>query len=212
MSSTHALKNQWFVSFLPHIAPDMVATEYKGDWNRASKDHMERLDWVTTVEEVWSTLNSMPKLKQLGPGSTFIFARSDVDPSFESFPNGSRVVVSLQREPATKDGLDAVVSAVLGENMSVEVGVPVCDVLRIAYRPNQKFSDLVRVEVWLNDASYSASSVQYLKELFKSRSLKDVEVTEIPFDTPIAKRHAPGVCTSAPAPSAESAAKASPKS
>lgn len=111
----HALKNRWFVTFLPLITKEQVIKQYKGDWNLAAEDKGRRLDFVTTVEELWSTMNSLPSLHKIGVGSTYIFAREDKPTSYEAFPNGSRIVLKLLTPPASDKGLDIILASVLGE-------------------------------------------------------------------------------------------------
>lgn len=185
-TATHALRDRWFVSFLPLLTADMVTVEFNNDWKVAAQRKMQRLDWVTTVEEVWSTMNSLPRIQQLGVGTTFIFSREDKEPSFETFPNGSRLVVKLFKSPTTEKGLETIIAAVLGEMVTEEAtnGVPVCDVIRIAARPSRDYSDTVRVEVWLNDASYSGSVADYLKSVFRERNVPSGQysIEENPFE------------------------------
>lgn len=185
-TATHALRDRWYVSVLPLLTTDVVNTEFKGDWKLAAKQKMQRLDWVTTVEEVWSTMNSLPKIQQLGVGSTFIFAREDMEPSFETFPSGSRLVVKLLKAPVTDKGLETIIAAVLGETVTEDAtdSLPVCDVIRIAARPSREHSDLIRVEVWLNDASYSAKVTEFLKAALRERGLSSTlyAIEENPFE------------------------------
>lgn len=185
-TATHALRDRWFVSFLPLLTVDTVNTEFKGDWKVAAQRKIQRLDWVTTVEEVWSTVNSLPKIQQLGVGSTFIFSREDKEPSFETFPNGSRLVVKLYKAPTTDKGLETIIATVLGEMVTEEAtnGVPVCDVIRIAARPSREHADMVRVEVWLNDASYSGKVAEYLKSTMHDRGVPSNQygIEENPFE------------------------------
>ncbi|CCW67080.1 unnamed protein product [Phytomonas sp. Hart1] len=166
-TTTHALKNRWFVSFLPLITSDMVNTDFKGDWNLASEQLMQRLDWLKTVEEVWSTMNSLPRIQQLGVGSTFIMARENKDPSFEAFPNGSRVMINFFKPPATEKGMETVIAVVLGEAITNEVsdGLTVCDVIRIVVRPTREYPDMIRVEVWLNKSSFTSKVESFIKKV-----------------------------------------------
>lgn len=207
---THALRDPWFVSFLPLITADLVATEYKGDWTLAAQQRMQRLDWLTSVEEVWSTFNSLPRINLLGVGSTFILSRNDKEPSFEAFPDGSRVVVNFLKSSAAEKGLEVILAAVMGEtiteaiardveaervfsNASGESGedserscqpAPVCDVIRLAARPSREYADLVRIEVWLNDANFSSHVVRFLKGAFKDCNIVNgsYNIMENPFE------------------------------
>lgn len=188
MSSTHALRDRWFVSFLPLLTADMVNTDYKGNWQLASQERTQKLDWITSVEELWSTMNSLPKVHQLGMGSTLIFARNKKEPpSYESFPDGSRITINLLKPPATDSGLELVLATVMGETVAEKAsgGRPVCDVLRIAARPSREHPEQIRVEVWLSDASCSRAVAEFLSEAMKTKGLAatSYSLTESSFDT-----------------------------
>ncbi|EPY27885.1 hypothetical protein STCU_01052 [Strigomonas culicis] len=187
----HALRNRWFFFYLPLITNDLVNASYNGDWNLAAEELTQRLDWVTTVEELWSSMNSLPKIQGLPVGSTYILSRDGKEASFENFPKGSRLLVNLHKSPATETGLDVVLAAVLGESITSDVGLaePVCDVIRIAARPNRDFVDLLRVEVWLNDAAYSAKVANALRQALKDRAVPSstYEIRENPFESAVKK-------------------------
>ncbi|CCW59947.1 unnamed protein product [Phytomonas sp. EM1] len=151
----------------------MVNTEFKGDWKMASEQLMQRLDWLKTVEEVWSTMNSLPRIQQIGVGSTFIMSRENKDPSFEAFPDGSRVIINFFKTPGTEKGMETVIAVVLGETIAHEVsdGLAVCDVIRIVVRPTREYPDMIRVEVWLNDSSFSSKVVAFMKKVLAERGV-----------------------------------------
>lgn len=193
MSTTqqHALRSRWFFFYLPLITPDMVSASYNGDWKVAAEELTQHLDWVSTVEELWSSINSLPKIQSLPVGSTYILSRDGKEASFENFPSGSRLLVNLQKSPATDAGLDTILAAVLGESITSDVGLtdPVCDVVRIAARPNREFMDLLRVEVWLNDAAYSAKVTSALRKALKERGItsSSYDIKENPFEGAVKK-------------------------
>ncbi|KPI88182.1 hypothetical protein ABL78_2686 [Leptomonas seymouri] len=165
----------------------MVNTDYKGNWQRASQERTQKLDWITSVEELWSTMNSLPKVHQLGMGSTLIFARNKKEPpSYESFPNGSRITINLLRPPTTDGGLELVLATVMGETVAEKAsgGRPVCDVLRIAARPSREHPEQIRVEVWLNDAACSRAVAEFLAEAMRTKGLaaNSYSILESSFD------------------------------
>ncbi|KAG5489937.1 hypothetical protein JKF63_00055 [Porcisia hertigi] len=187
MSATHALRDKWFVSFLPLLTTDMVNTDYKGNWQLAAQERTQKLDWITSVEELWSTMNSLPKVHQLGMGSTLIFARNNKEPpSYEAYPNGSRIIINLLRPPTTDAGLELVLAVVMGETVAEKAsnGKPVCDVLRIAARPTRDNSEQIRVEVWLSDSSPSHAVAEFLAEALKEKGLaaNSYNISEVNFD------------------------------
>ena len=188
MSATHALRDRWFVSFLPLLTADMVNTDYKGNWQLAAQERTQKLDWITSVEELWSTMNSLPKVHQLGMGSTLIFARNKKEPpSYESFPNGSRITINLLKPPTTDGGLELVLATVMGETVAekASAGRPVCDVLRIAARPSREHPEQIRVEVWLSDATCSHAVTEFLSKAMKEKGLpaNSYSISESSFDT-----------------------------
>lgn len=184
--STHALKDPWFLSYISNLTPDTVKYDYKGDWAKAKQALQQPLDYIRTVEELWSTINSLPKLHQLGGGSTFIFARNNIDASYEAFPNGTRVLVDLYKAVTAEKALDVVLSCVLGEMLTEDVcdGKTVCNVLRLSSRPNQESPELVRLEVWLSDQSYAKGVSAYIKKGLKEAGLNfsDVIMGESSFE------------------------------
>lgn len=188
MSSTHALRDRWFVSFLPLLTADMVNTDFKGNWQLAAQERTQKLDWITSVEELWSTINSLPRVNQLGMGSTLIFARNKKEPpSYESFPNGSRITINLLRPPTTEGGLELVLATVMGETVAEKAsdGRPVCDVLRIAARPSRENPEQVRVEVWLSDSTCSRAVAEFLADAMKAKGFaaNTYSISESSFDT-----------------------------
>eukprot|EP00796_Vickermania_ingenoplastis_P004968 gene4968-3566_t len=186
----HALKDKWFLSFLPLITKDLVLKQYNGDWNVAAQEKTRRLDYITTVEELWSTVNSLPHIHQLGVGSTYIFSRQDKQASYEAFPEGSRVTVKLMTTPATDRGVDVLLAAILGESMPDSAGggdaAPICDVIRVCGRQNREFPKLIQVEVWLNDKKFSEAVVQALKQALKEQEIPEAtySIASSDFDTP----------------------------
>lgn len=186
----HALKNRWFVSFLPLITKDQVLKQYNGDWNLAAENKIRRLDFVHSVEELWSTLNSLPHIHLLGVGSTYIFSREDKPTSYEAFPDGSRVTLKLMAPPASDKGMDVLLAAILGEGLPESAGggdaEPVCDVIRICGRQSRDYPKLIHAEVWLRDRNYSDAVVAALKQVFKDREIPESSFTIVAsdFDTP----------------------------
>nr|CCC93657.1 unnamed protein product [Trypanosoma congolense IL3000] len=178
MGESHALKDPWFLSYIPQITTDIVKNDFKGDWNSAKDALQQPLDYVRTVEEFWSTINSLPKLHQLANGSTFVFARNNVDASYEAFPDGIRIFVDLQKAAVADKAIAVVLSSIIGESLSQEAceAKPVCDVLRLSSRPNRDFPELVRLEVWLNDKSYNKMVLAYIRKVLKDSGLDHSQV------------------------------------
>ncbi|KAG8340876.1 putative Eukaryotic initiation factor 4E [Trypanosoma vivax] len=169
MEDQHELKDPWFLSYIPPITPEMVKNDFKDDWNLAKQELEQQLDYILTVEELWSTINSLPKIHQLARGSTFVFARKNVDAIYEAFPNGTRIIIDMQKTSVTLQTIGAVFGSVIGEGIARDVceGKSVCDVLRLSPRASYEAPELVRLELWLNDQSYGKTVLSYIKKAVK---------------------------------------------
>lgn len=173
----HPLKDPWFLSFLPNISKEKVI-EYNGDWNLAKQKLMRQIDFIRTIEELWSTVNSIPRVGSLTAGDTVILARNNKDPSFEAFPNGKKVTVIANSANAADKAMDVVFAAIIGEQVTTVCdGEGTCDVIRLAHKPSLQFKDCVRIEVWLRSGKYAENIVNFLKEVLKERGVTQFEVT-----------------------------------
>lgn len=185
----HALKDRWFVSYLPLITKNLVISQYNGDWNLAAREKMRRLDFVSTVEELWSTMNSLPHIHQLGVGSTYIFSRKDKEANYEAFPNGSRITFKLMNPPACDKGLDTLLAAILGESLPDTAGdadAPACDVIRICGRQSREYPKLIHVEVWINERKFSDAVVAALRQAMLDQGIPEAtfNIASSEFDAP----------------------------
>ncbi|ORC93150.1 uncharacterized protein TM35_000024760 [Trypanosoma theileri] len=178
VDETHALKDPWFLSYIPQLTPDIVKYDFKGDWTMAKQTLQQPLDYIRTVEELWSTINSLPKLHQLGNGSTFIFARNNIDASYEAFPDGIRVLIDLYKAAVAERALEVVLGCVLGEGITQDVcdGKTVCDVLRLSSRPSHESPELLRLEVWLSDHTYAKAVSAYIRKGLKDAGLNFTDI------------------------------------
>jgi hypothetical protein len=178
MSSHHPLKDPWFFSFLPNITQAMVA-EYGGDWNEAKRKLLKPIDFIRTVEELWSTFNSLPKAYALGSGDVLILARKNKDASFEAFPNGKRIQINANTTVAVDKAIDTILMTVIGEQATTVCdGNSVCDIIRIVHKPSYQFKDFVRIEVWLQSAEYVEKVSTFLKDRLREQGVTGVEVKE----------------------------------
>jgi hypothetical protein len=179
MSAHHALKDPWFLSFLPNITASMVTAEYGGDWNVAKLKLLKPIDYIRTVEELWSTFNSLPKAYALGSGDVLILARKNKDASFEAFPNGKRIQINAHTPVAVDKAIDTVLMTVIGEQATtVCEGNSVCDIIRIVHKPSYQFKDFVRIEVWLQSADYVEKVSTFIKDRLREQSVTAVDVKE----------------------------------
>lgn len=169
---THALKDPWFLSFLPNITSAMVQQDYGGKWNVAQQKLQRPIDFINTIEELWSTFNSLPKIATLSAGDTIILARRNKDPSFEAFPNGKRIQLSVSNSSSVDKVVDVVLAAVIGEQViTVCDNESTCDVIRMAHKPSYQFKDCVRIEIWLRSAQYVEKVLGFLRDQLKERNV-----------------------------------------
>lgn len=201
----HLLKDRWFVSYQPRIKLDELKQKFDGDWNRAAESKTRRLDFVTSVEELWSTMNSLPPIQQLSIGSMYLFSRQDKESTYEAYPNGSRVTVQLLTLPASNKGADILLALILGESLPQSAGgcggsednveantcTPVCDLVRLCKKQSGEYPNSVHVEVWLNDKTYSEVVVQAIHQTFKEERIPEnafsITTREFQFASPTSK-------------------------
>ncbi|ESS69948.1 hypothetical protein TcG_03899 [Trypanosoma cruzi] len=162
-SQPHPLKDRWFVTYFP-----FVRQKKKGkDFDEQQKP--KELDWVTTAEELYATINSFPSLVLLPSDDNLVFARNKVEPYFENFPEGDRVCVFTRTKAQSEQAVVLVLAAVMGEHLrSVTNSECVADVVRIAHKPGNVYPESLRVEVWLHKSDFCEKVVQYFVELFKT--------------------------------------------
>ena len=173
----HTLKDPWFLSFLPNISKEKVV-EFNGDWNLAKQKLLRQVDFIRTIEELWSTLNSIPRIGSLTAGDTVILARNNKDASFEAFPNGKKVTVIANSAAAADKAIDVVFAAIIGEQVTAVCdGEGTCDVIRLAHKPSLQYKDCVRIEVWLHSPKFADNVVNFLKDTLKERGVTQFEVT-----------------------------------
>ncbi|CUE78231.1 eukaryotic translation initiation factor 4E-like protein, putative [Bodo saltans] len=159
----HPLKSKWLLSYIPHISETTVA-QHGGDYDVAARAEWKKVDHVQTIEELWSTVNSMPQWTSLPARDQMLFSRDDVEPFFSSFPNGCRLSVFTEMKNPGKSAFDAVIVSVIGEGITAATdGEPIVDVIRIMRKPNAKSQDAMHIEVYLRDQSKQNEVLKYLK-------------------------------------------------
>lgn len=176
---SHSLKDRWFLSFLPNITQAMVQQDYGGKWKEAQQKLLRPIDFITTIEELWSTFNSLPKVANLAAGDTIILARNDKEASFEAFPHGKRVLLTVYTSVAADKAVDVVLAAVIGEQlMKVCDMESTCDVIRMAHKPSYQYKDCVRIELWLSSARHAESIIGCLKDQLKEKGVAQFDLKE----------------------------------
>ncbi|ESL07348.1 hypothetical protein TRSC58_04964 [Trypanosoma rangeli SC58] len=160
---THPLMDRWFVTYFPFVRQKKKGKDF--DEQQMPKE----LDWVTTAEEVYATINSFPSLALLPADDNLVFARNKVEPYFENFPDGDRVSVFTRTKAQGEQAVVLVLAAVLGEHLQTVTGHEcVADVVRIAHKPGNVHRESLRVELWLHKSNFCDKVVQYFVDLFKT--------------------------------------------
>ena len=176
---THALKDPWFLSFLPNITQAMVQQDYGGKWKEAQQKLLRPIDFISSIEELWSTFNSLPKVPNLAAGDTILLARKNKEASFEAFPHGKRVLLTVYTASAAEKAVDVVLTAVIGEQViKVCDSESICDVIRMAHKPSYQFKDCVRIELWLSSAQHTEAIIAYLKDQLKEKGVPQFDLKE----------------------------------
>lgn len=159
----HPLKSKWLLSYIPVVTEDALAA-HDNDYDQAARAKWNKVDHVTTIEELWSTINSLPQWTSLPPRDQMLFSRGDVEPFFKNFPNGGRISVFTEMKNPGKSAFDAVIVSVIGEGITKATdGESVVDVIRIMRKPNAKSQDAMHIEIWLRDESKMGGVLKYLK-------------------------------------------------
>ncbi|CCD14529.1 unnamed protein product [Trypanosoma congolense IL3000] len=158
----HPLKDRWFVSYFPVV-------KRKKNIERDFEEHQKsvELDWVTTAEELFATVNAFSPLTLLPPDDNLVFARNKTEPFFENFPEGVRVCIFTRTRAQADHAVPLVLAAVMGENLRTATGDATCaDVVRIAHKPGTVYPESLRVEIWLRDSETDKGTLEYLSKLF----------------------------------------------
>ncbi|ORC87665.1 uncharacterized protein TM35_000212710 [Trypanosoma theileri] len=169
----HPLKDRWFVTYFRQVRRKQKGKEF--DEQQKPTD----LDWVSTGEELYATINCFPPFELWPSDENLVFARNKVDPYYENFPDGTRVCVFTRTKQQGDQAISLVLAAVMGEHLrTVTEGECIADVVRIAHKPGSVYPESLRVEVWLRKSDYSENVLQYLTDLFKQNP--GIKVTNRP--------------------------------
>ncbi|KPI85897.1 hypothetical protein ABL78_5029 [Leptomonas seymouri] len=151
-SKLHLLKDKWFVFYIPASKGE--------DYEHQTKE----LGYVTSIEEVFGTINTLPPIALLPIDDNLVFARNKIEPQFESFPGGYRFSIFCKTRTQCREVLTFVLAVVLGEALRKEVcnGENPCDVVRVGHKGSAMYKDSVRIEVWAHKSRYNAEIEKYL--------------------------------------------------
>lgn len=154
----HMLKDRWFVSYIKVVTGNKVYTE-----------DIRELDYVSSIEEAFATINTFPNPTLLPQNDNIVFARNKIEPKYEQFPDGVRLCIYTKSKSQTDEAVPRVLAAVLSEDATKEAceGNPVIDVLRVAHKPGQVYHDSVRIEVWAHACPYAEKLVRYFSSLLR---------------------------------------------
>ena len=173
----HPLRSNWTVTYTKPPTDAQIAAE-NNDYDAAQKKCSKRVGVLSTIEQLWSAINSLPAPHQLPKDDCFVFSRDSVEPQFSSFPNGTRISLTCNFENAGKHAYDLTLAQVLGEAITEATeGIPVVDVIRAVHKPFKNYLALIRVELWLNDKQYLTAVIQHIKpklhQLFPTIDVKE---------------------------------------
>lgn len=148
----HPLKDKWFVFYIPASKGE--------DYEHQTKE----LGYVSTIEEVYSTINTLPPITLLPNDDNLVFSRNKIEPKFESFPGGRRFSIFCKTKTQCREALTYVLAVVLGESMSTEAcnGETPCDIVRVGHKGSAMYKDSARIEVWAHKNSHVAAMEKYL--------------------------------------------------
>lgn len=157
----HPLKDKWFVFYQPALKANETYEE--------ALQELEELDYVTSIEEVFATINTLPGLTLLPADDSLFFSRNKATPSFESFPEGCRISLFSRTKQQAEDVALRLVAAVMGEAVTKHVtnGEPVCDIIRMTHKPHRLYVEAARFDVWCRQSDKSSKLEEYFKDLVK---------------------------------------------
>lgn len=166
----HPLKSEWSLSFIEMRLLLIAQQNPDYDYNAAQRAASKVAGTVSTIESLWSTLNSLPSVHQLAAHDWIVFCRSGIEPEFSSFPKGTRIEVCCNMEVASKFAYETLIAITLGELLSVETqGRSVVDVVRASRKPTKGFNSRVRIELWLNDAEECKTITTAIKQILHAQ-------------------------------------------
>ncbi|KAG5476328.1 hypothetical protein LSCM1_04030 [Leishmania martiniquensis] len=148
----HPLKDKWFVFYIPASK----GSEYEHE--------TKELGYVSTIEEVYSTINTLPPITLLPNDDNLVFSRNKIEPQFESFPGGMRFSIFCKTKTQCREAMTYVVAVVLGEAISRDAckGERLCDIVRIGHKGSAMYKESVRIEVWAHQSPYNVAMEKYL--------------------------------------------------
>ncbi|KAK7201152.1 Eukaryotic translation initiation factor 4E type 6 [Novymonas esmeraldas] len=154
----HPLKDKWFVFYIP--------ASKAGEYEHETKE----LGYVSSIEEVYGTINTLPPITLLPNDDNIVFARNKIEPQYESFPNGMRFSIFCKTKAQCREATTYVVAVVLGESMSREVckGESPCDIVRIGHKGSAMYKDSVRIEIWAHQSPHTAAMEKHLTSIISS--------------------------------------------
>lgn len=165
----HPLKDKWFVFYIPASKGE--------DYEHQTKE----LGYVTSIEEVYGTINTLPPITLLPNDDNLVFSRNKIEPQFESFPGGHRFSIFCKTKTQCREALTHVLAVVLGESISKEAcnGECPCDIVRVGHKGSVMYKDSVRIEVWAHKNNYNAAMEKYLSTSLSL--IPGVQVNSRPF-------------------------------
>lgn len=163
-SGKHPLKSKWTVSYLPNLTEEILKA-HNGNYDGAQKAVLKTLEDVTTIEALFSSINSLLDFSNQPQKDALIFARDGVYPAFASFPGGHRLWLMTNGVPNGKKTIEVVASLIMGESVRrVCNGEAAVHVVRIMHKPNARSQDGLHLDLWLDKKQHVEEVKKFILE------------------------------------------------
>ena len=164
----HPLRSVWLISYLPSVTPEMVK-EAGDDFDAAQQQALRTGGPIETLEQLWSSMMSLPPYSDLPTNDSYVFARDGVNPSYSSFPNGGKRVNLFSNgidERETKFLVEMALGAVLGEACTAaSEGNSVVDVVRVVHKCSRSTPRGLQIQLWHHRPELNGALVDYFKRV-----------------------------------------------
>lgn len=173
--SDHKLASPWNLIFMTNVTKEVLQA-HNNDYPKAQAAALKEIGAVETIEQVCSTFNSIPRVSLLNHGDSYLLVRQGRKPAFEDFPGGSRFLIDTKSDDETKEVINILLMAVLGENVIKGTGnKSPCHVIRMTHKVSQAAANAVRFEVWMDKEEAAGQFAQmktYFQSLLKSKVIE----------------------------------------
>ena len=171
----HKLASPWNMMFMTNVTKELLQA-HSNDYPKAQAAALKEVGVVDTIEQVCSTFNSIPRVSLLNHGDSYLLVRQGRKPSFENYPGGSRFLIDTKTDEETKEVINVLLMAIVGENVVKGSGaISPCHVVRMTHKVSQAAANGVRFEVWMDKEEVEGQYVQmqlYFQNLLKGKAIE----------------------------------------